>query len=174
MSRSSFAEIDCPIALAAEQLADKWKFVIIRNAFNGMRRFDDFASHLGVASNVLTTRLAELVDANILEKRPLEGDRRAVEYRLTAKGRDLFPMVIFLVQWSDRWMKKRGGPRLKIALDETKEPVEPVQVKTASGAVVTDKSANVSEGRGRSAAYRELRTLVERRRATDLSKAKKA
>ena len=66
MTRISFADMDCPIAQAAEQLADKWKFVIIRNAFNGMRRFDDFAEQLGVASNVLTARLSELVAADIL------------------------------------------------------------------------------------------------------------
>ncbi|MDC0112343.1 helix-turn-helix transcriptional regulator [Burkholderiaceae bacterium] len=109
MTRISFADMDCPIAQAAEQLADKWKFVIIRNAFNGMRRFDDFAEQLGVASNVLTARLSELVAADILTRVPVDGDGRAVEYRLTAKGHDLFPMVIFLAQWSDRWLKKRGG-----------------------------------------------------------------
>ncbi len=122
MPRSSFAEIDCPIALAAEQLADKWKFVIIRNAFNGMTRFDDFAAQLGVASNVLTKRLTELVEAGIFEKTSVKNDGRAVDYRLTAKGHDLFPMLIFLVQWSDRWIKKEGGPRLNIASSETGEP----------------------------------------------------
>ena len=164
MPRSSFAEIDCPIALAAEQLADKWKFVIIRNAFNGMTRFDDFAAQLGVASNVLTKRLTELVENGVFEKTPAKNDRRAVDYRLTPKGRDLFPMIIFLVQWSDRWMKKKGGPRLNVAYGETGEPVEPVQVKTASGVVVTTKSAVVSEGRGRNPVYREIKTLVEKRR----------
>ena len=173
MPRSSFAEIDCPIALAAEQLADKWKFVIIRNAFNGMTRFDDFATQLGVATNVLTQRLSELVEAGIFEKTPVKNDGRAVDYRLTAKGRDLFPMLIFLVQWSDRWMKKKGGPRLNVAYGETGEPVEPVQVRTASGMVVTATLAKVSEGRGRNPMYREIRKLVDKRRQADVPKRKK-
>ncbi len=163
MPRSSFANIDCPIALAAEQLADKWKFVIIRNAFNGMRRFDDFALQLGVASNVLTRRLSELVDVGILKKVPLEDDRRAFEYRLTPKGYDLFPMLIFLAQWSDRWIKKKGGPRLNLAYGDAAEPLLPVQVKTASGATVTPQSLKISEGAGKSSVYREIRQLVRQR-----------
>ncbi len=167
MTRISFADMDCPIAQAAEQLADKWKFVIIRNAFNGMRRFDDFAEQLGVASNVLTARLSELVAADILTRVPVDGDGRAVEYRLTAKGHELFPMVIFLAQWSDRWLKKRGGPRFEITSADTGELVQPMQVKTASGVVVTSKRAQIREGRGRSSVYRDIKDLVDKRRTAD-------
>lgn len=167
MTRISFADMDCPIAQAAEQLADKWKFVIIRNAFNGMRRFDDFAEQLGVASNVLTARLSELVAADILTRVPVDGDGRAVEYRLTAKGHDLFPMLIFLAQWSDRWLKKRGGPRFEITSADTGELVQPMQVTTASGVVVTSKRAQIREGRGRSSVYRDIKDLVDKRRMAD-------
>ena len=133
MTRSSFSEIDCPIALAAEQLADKWKFVILRNAFNGMTRFDDFVEHLSVSTNVLAGRLSELVEAGILEKRPVPSDGRAVNYRLTSKGHDLFPMLIFLAQWSERWVQKGRGQKIVISSTLTGENADLVQVLTPTG-----------------------------------------
>lgn len=169
MTRSSFAEIDCPIAQAADQLADKWKFVILRNAFNGMTRYDDFAQHLGVASNVLAGRLAELVDAGILEKRTVVGDGRAVDYKLTLKGHDLFPMLVFLSQWSDRWMKKSGGQRIVISSTTTGENAEPVQVRTPSGEVMTSKTSRIKEGKGKSAALLQLHELVAKRKLASIS-----
>eukprot|EP01041_Mallomonas_annulata_P014932 gene14932-31706_t len=75
MTRQSFADLDCNVALAAEHLGDKWVMVILRNAFNGMKRFDDFYTHLGVSSKVLTSRLNALVDADILYRSEVAGDK---------------------------------------------------------------------------------------------------
>ena len=84
--------------------------VILRNAFNGIKRFDDLYKHLGVSSKVLTTRLKALVDADILHRREVANDKRAIEYRLTKKGLDLFPLLVFMGQWGDRWWPRAAGP----------------------------------------------------------------
>ena len=91
MTRQSFADVDCGVAQAAQQVGDKWTLVILRDAFNGVNRYDDFARHLGVASNVLATRLSALVDADILHRRPVAGDGRAIEYKLTPEGTGAVP-----------------------------------------------------------------------------------
>jgi DNA-binding HxlR family transcriptional regulator len=163
MTRSSFSEIDCPIALAAEQLADKWKFVILRNAFNGMTRFDDFVEHLSVSTNVLAGRLSELVEAGILEKRPVPSDGRAVNYRLTSKGHDLFPMLIFLAQWSERWVQKGRGQKIVISSTLTGENADLVQVLTPTGVPITSKTSRITLAKGKSATWRQFNQIVANR-----------
>ena len=164
MTRNSFSEINCPVALAAEQLADKWKFVILRNAFNGMTRFDDFVEHLGVSTNVLAGRLSELVEAGILEKRPVLGDGRAANYKLTSKGHDLFPMLIFLTQWSERWVQKKGrGQKFVISSTLTGENADLVQVLTPTGVPITSETSRITLARGKSATWRQFIEIVANR-----------
>jgi len=98
MTRQSFAGIDYSVALAAEHLVDKWVMIILRNAFNGMTRCNDFFTRLGISSKVLATRLDYLVHADIMFRRELVGDKCAVEYKLTAKGLDLFPLLVFMAK----------------------------------------------------------------------------
>lgn len=165
MTRQSFADIDCAVAQAVEQVGDKWTLVILRNAFQGMTRFDEFAEHLGVASNVLTTRLDALVQADILYRRKVDHDRRAVEYKLTPKGFDLFPLIVFLNQWGERWMGKRRGPRLEIFERTSGQPVRPVQVLAHHGQVLTARDTFSREGAGGGKVLQRSREIVSRRRA---------
>lgn len=160
MPRQSFAEVDCSVAQAAQQVGDKWTLVILRDAFNGVTRFDDFARHLGVASNVLAARLAALVQAGILQRRPVPGDGRAVDYKLTPKGFELFPLVVFLQQWGDRWMPKAQGPRLQVLDRRTRRPVRPVQVLSAEGVPLTARDTRYSIPGGGSSVMQELEELV--------------
>jgi DNA-binding HxlR family transcriptional regulator len=100
----------CSIARALEAIGDRWTLLVIRDAFHGVRRFDDFQERLGVARNVLSDRLTRLVDDGILEKRPYQERPQRFEYRLTSKGVDLFPVMVSLMKWGDRHAPDPGGP----------------------------------------------------------------
>src|SRR5690349_18449258 len=88
----------CGIASALEAIGERWSFLILRGALNGMRHFEEFQASLGIARNILANRLAKLVDKGILARRTLETDRRKVEYRLTEKGEALLPVMLALRQ----------------------------------------------------------------------------
>jgi DNA-binding HxlR family transcriptional regulator len=103
----------CSIARALEVLGDRWTLLVIRDAFVGVRRFEDFQRSLGVARNVLTDRLARLVDEGVLARVPYQERPERFEYRLTDKGLDLWPVTMALMRWGDRHYAADGGrPRL--------------------------------------------------------------
>ena len=101
---------NCSVARALEVLGDRWTLLVIRDAFLGVRRFDDFQRELGVARNVLTDRLGRLVEEGILEKRVYQERPERFEYRLTDKGVDLWPVLVSLMKWGDRHSPADGGP----------------------------------------------------------------
>ena len=104
----------CSIARTLGILGDRWTLLIIREAFSGVRRFDDFRRHLEIARNVLTARLQRLVDAGVLVQRQYQDSPPRSEYRLTEAGRDLHGVLITLMQWGDRWLAGDPGPPLRI------------------------------------------------------------
>lgn len=104
MQRTSVAHLPCSIARAVDVLGDQWTVLIIRDVFYGRRRFDDLASSLPIARNVLSRRLADLVDDGILARRRYSERPPRDEYRLTERGRDLFGVVTALMAWGDRWL----------------------------------------------------------------------
>ena len=93
----------CPVAATLEVVGERWTLLIIRDVFLGIRRFDDLQRDLGVARNVLQARLERLVDEAILVKRPYQERPPRSEYRLTEKGADLWPVLVSLLQWGDRY-----------------------------------------------------------------------
>ena len=103
----------CPIARTLRVAGDWWTGLVIREAFLGTRRFDEFEKHLGIAPNVLSERLARLVDAGVLERRVYQERPVRSEYRLTRKGLDLYPMPLALLTWGDRWLST-GKPMLRL------------------------------------------------------------
>jgi DNA-binding HxlR family transcriptional regulator len=104
----------CSIARALEAIGDRWTMLVIRDAFHGVRRFDDFQERLGIARNVLSDRLSRLVEEGILEKRPYQERPQRFEYRLTSKGVDLFPVLVSLMKWGDRHAPDPGGPPMLV------------------------------------------------------------
>jgi DNA-binding HxlR family transcriptional regulator len=100
----------CSIASALEVVGERWSLLVIRDAFLGVRRFDDFQRSLGVARNVLQARLERLVEEGILERRPYQEHPPRYEYRLTDKGIDLWPVVFALARWGDRHAFPDGPP----------------------------------------------------------------
>jgi DNA-binding HxlR family transcriptional regulator len=109
VKKVSFADMECSVAQSLEVIGEWWTLLIVRDAFLGVTRFDEFASRLGIARNVLTARLDTLVEAGVMERIPYEdGDRPRYDYKLTAMGRDLYPVMVTLRQWGDRWLTGEG------------------------------------------------------------------
>lgn len=100
------------MAGALEIVGERWSMLVIREAFLGLRRFDDFLDAIGCARNVLTARLATLVEHGVLSRAPYrdEGQRERHEYRLTVKGHELYPVLQALRQWGDRWVNDGAPP----------------------------------------------------------------
>jgi DNA-binding HxlR family transcriptional regulator len=122
MRRTSFAEMDCSVARTLEVVGEWWTMLIVREAFSGVRRFDDFQAHLGIARNVLASRLQGLVDHGILERRPYQDRPERFEYRLTQKGLDLYPLLVSLMRWGDRWTAGEAGPPVQLIHDCGHDP----------------------------------------------------
>src|ERR671930_1495443 len=112
IDRMRYSAANCSIARTLDIVGEKWTLLILRESFYGLRRFEDLQSAVGCARNVLSARLAKLVDEGILERRPYRepGSRDRHEYVLTEKGLDLFPALIALLQWGDRWQAGPSGP----------------------------------------------------------------
>ena len=114
MRKASFADMHCSIAQSLELVGEWWTLLILRDAFLGVRRFEDFVERLGISRNVLTIRLDSLVAAGILERRPYDEGRGRYDYLLTDKGRALWPVMTALRQWGDEWIYGDGNEPLLI------------------------------------------------------------
>jgi DNA-binding HxlR family transcriptional regulator len=110
--RSGWEARSCSLAKALDVLGTRTSFLIMREAFYGTTRFDDFVTRIGASEPVTAARLRELVDAGLLEREPYRepGQRTRHGYRLTEKGADLLPAVVALMDWADRWESEDGGP----------------------------------------------------------------
>ena len=100
----------CSVARTLEVIGDRWTMLVVRDAFHGIRRFEEFQERLGIARNVLSSRLTRLVDEGVLEKRLYQDRPPRFEYRLTPKGVDLFPVMVSLMKWGDRHAPSPDGP----------------------------------------------------------------
>jgi DNA-binding HxlR family transcriptional regulator len=116
---------NCNIAAALAIVGEKWTFLVLREAFNGVRRFDDMQRRTGAPRQVLSSRLARLVADGILRKTPYreEGQRPRSEYRLTEKGIDLFPVIAALLAWGDKYAAWPGGPAVELTHRDCGAPV---------------------------------------------------
>jgi DNA-binding HxlR family transcriptional regulator len=109
-----FSVETCTISRAMEILGEKWTLVVLREVFNGIRRFDDMRVRTGVPRQVLTNRLAALVERGLLRREPYRepGARERHEYRLTGKGFDIYPVLVAVKAWGDRYLADPEGPPL--------------------------------------------------------------
>jgi DNA-binding HxlR family transcriptional regulator len=110
MKRVSFDGMSCSIARSLETVGEWWTPLIVREVFFGRRRFDEIQGDLGISRNILTDRLSTLVDDGVLERRNIAQTGTRWEYHLTEKGRDLFPVLVSLMQWGDKWAVDEKGP----------------------------------------------------------------
>lgn len=134
--REPLADIaQCGLPLALEAMGERWSFMILRAAFNGVRHFEEFLEELGIARNILSNRLSRLVEAGILAREHCCDDRRRIEYRLTGKGHDLLPAMLALRQWGEKWaMDCVANPVLCDARDG--KPIGPIEIRAHDGRVL--------------------------------------
>ena len=126
----------CAIAAALELVGERWSFLILRGAFNGLHHFEEFQSTLGIARNILSNRLARMVENDILKREPDPGDRRKIAYRLTEKGEALLPVLIALRQWGEGWVT--GVPSNPVLVDRaTHQPIATISVRASDGRPLT-------------------------------------
>ena len=132
MTRSAITD-DCGVAQALNIVGEWRTLLVLRNLFNGMRTFDALQEHLGISSSVLAARLKTLVREGVIEKLPNPEDGRSHEYRLTEKGRDLYPVLVALLHWGEKWSPNGKGPRLTLVERETGVPVREMAVIAKDG-----------------------------------------
>jgi DNA-binding HxlR family transcriptional regulator len=125
---------DCTIAAALGSVGEKWTFYVLREAFNGIRRFDDMQRRTGAPRQVLSDRLGRLVADGILSKVPYQetGQRPRSEYRLTRKGLDLFPVIVALLEWGNKYAAGPAGPIVSLTHRDCGAPVA-LQLGCAAG-----------------------------------------
>ena len=125
---------NCAIGAAVAVIGEKWTFLVLREAFNGVRRFDDMRRRTGAPRQILSDRLSRLVRDGMLRRVPYQEHRQRSrhEYRLTAKGRDLYPVFVALMEWGDRYAVAPGGPQVLLTHRDCGEPVE-LQLTCAAG-----------------------------------------
>jgi DNA-binding HxlR family transcriptional regulator len=140
----------CSIRRALEVVGEKWALLVLREAFYGVRRFDDFARALGCGRGVLSARLKTLVEADVLERVDYrEPNRRPrAEYRLTDKGRDLFPAVVALAQWSERWQPPPDGPVARLRVRKSGRPVHVVMTSDPKAESLSLREVEIIPGPG--------------------------
>jgi len=129
--------VNCSIGAAVGIIGERPTFLVLREVFNGVRRFDDIQRRTGMPRQVLSDRLARLVDEGLLRKVPYRdsGQRRRDEYRLTAKGLDLYPVLVALMAWGDQYAASPAGPQVLLRHRDCGEPVQ-LQLSCRAGHVL--------------------------------------
>jgi DNA-binding HxlR family transcriptional regulator len=125
------AALSCPLPAAVELIGEKWAFLILRGAFNGLKHFEEFQAGLGIARNILSDRLGKLVAGGILERCLDPADGRRVIYSLSPKGEGLLPVVLALRQWGEEW--GYGTMRVVLADRRDGKPVRKLCVLSHDG-----------------------------------------
>jgi DNA-binding HxlR family transcriptional regulator len=134
VKRTSFEGDGCPVARSLEAIGDWWTLLIIREALLGVRRFGEFQGKLGMAKNILSTRLRSMLDHGILETAPASDGSAYQEYVLTPKGRGLFPILVALRQWSEEF-------------DDSPEEIDTIMVDRTKGRPVKKLELHAEDGR---------------------------
>ena len=134
MRRTRFDHWDCSVARTVDVLGDWWTPMVLRSAFLGVRRFDDFIESLGTPRNVLAERLSRLCDEGILVKVPYQDRPTRHEYRLTEKGLALYPVMVAMLHWGNEWLEwGPDGPPVDLIDRETGAAIHPLLVDATSG-----------------------------------------
>ncbi len=133
MKRKSFREAECPVARTLDAIGDWWSLLIVRDAFDGITRFNEFQDNLGIAKGMLAARLRDLIAAGVLERRPASDGSAYQEYALTEKGRDLFLVIVTLRQWGEAHLYRKDEPRSVLIDVETERPVPRLKLQSADG-----------------------------------------
>ena len=148
MKASRTSNSHCSIARIMDAVGDRWSLLLLREAYYGTKRFDDFQYYLQVAPNILSARLKKLIKVGILRRVPLEEHRGRYEYLLTEKGRDFFPAYLALKRWGDAWLAEPEGPQVVFRDRATRTPIELPQLVTPGGEPLQLEHVEVVAGSG--------------------------
>ncbi|HWW73202.1 MAG TPA: helix-turn-helix domain-containing protein [Duganella sp.] len=135
--RKSMQDDACPVARSLDLVGDRWSMLIVRDAFDGIRRFSDFQRNLGVAKNILSDRLSTLVEEGVLTVQPASDGTSYQQYVLTPKGESLFPVVVALRQWGERYLFADGEPHSLLVDKDSGEAVAAMLPRDHAGQVLT-------------------------------------
>lgn len=160
MLHRDYPALDCSVAKALEVIGERWSLLIVRSVMHGNRRFGEMQESLGIARNVLSARLQRLVDEEILERRAYQDTPPRYEYFLTQKGLDLWPALIALLNWGDRYSPSPEGPRRLIVHKECGGTVSERGVCESCGKVLTARDAKQVPGPGADVEADALTTAV--------------
>ncbi|MGA2520031.1 MAG: helix-turn-helix domain-containing protein [Acidimicrobiales bacterium] len=149
MQRKSFSAMDCSVAQCLEVVGEWWSMLIVRDAFLGVTRFEDFQRRLGISRNILQQRLEKLVEAGVLVRVPYSEHPLRHDYRLTDKGRDLWPVVTAMRQWGDRYAAP-AGPPVQVSHKACGSTAEAVYVCGSCGLPLGPRDVAAAPGPGHS------------------------
>lgn len=141
--RRTMKSAPCPVARSVDLIGDRWALLIVRDAFDGVRRFGDFQRNLGVARNILTDRLRLLVEEGILASQPASDGSPYQEYVLTPKGADLFAVIVSLRRWGERHLFARDELHSVLVRRSTGRAVGDLALRTADGREVAPEDTYV-------------------------------
>jgi DNA-binding HxlR family transcriptional regulator len=148
MKRSSFEDFRCSVARTLDVIGEWWTPLILRDLFRGIRRFEELQSSLGIARNILADRLRTLEGAGIVERRLYQERPERFEYRLSEKGKDLWPVITALMAWGDRWAPLPEGPPVVLTHTACGHEIVPQMACPACGEALEARSVRAHFGPG--------------------------
>ena len=160
MKRTNFDDMDCSIARTLNLIGEWWTPLILRDIFLGVRRFEALLKNIGISRNILTDRLETLVENEILKRRQYQENPPRYEYVLTERGEDLFPILMTVMAWGDKWLDKGGAPTELVHLECGKVTAPRVRCSKC-GKELTRRNVRARPGPGGSSEYWEA---IERAR----------
>ncbi|QNQ57108.1 helix-turn-helix domain-containing protein [Pantoea sp. MT58] len=131
--QESLRTSECPVARTLESIGERWCMMIVREAFDDVRRFSDFQRNLGLAKNILASRLKQLVEIGVFEIAPASDGSAYSEYVLTERGRSLFPVVVAMRQWGERYLFEKGETRSVLLDNAEGKPLPRLEVYSSQG-----------------------------------------
>lgn len=164
MQRKTLLNSECPVALSLEHVGEWWSLLIMRDALQGLRRFDEFSRSLAIAPNMLTRRLNALVEAGLLDKRAYSTRPLRHEYVPTERGRDLVGVIFAFIAWGNRHFAP-SEDSVRVVEKATGRPLQPMMVDVESGKVVAWEDCEVAAGPGASDEMRERIAGIRTRQA---------
>jgi DNA-binding HxlR family transcriptional regulator len=148
VKRSRTFNKECSIARAMDVVGDRWSLLLLREAYYGTRRFDEFQYYLGVATNILSTRLKKFVDLGMMTRMPLSEHSGRYEYILTKKARDFFPTYLALKKWGDEWLAEPKGPQVVFRDRVSRQKIEHPQLLSSRGKPLRLEDIEIVPGSG--------------------------
>ena len=173
MGRQSSWKTECPVVQTLERVGERWSILLLRELFRGAHRFDELQTSLGIAPNILSTRLTGLVDAGFVEKRLYQEHPPRYSYHLTERGEDFIPVLFVLLEFGNKHFAP-DGPKVAIVKKDTAEIVEPVVVDRKTGDAITSDRFTIASttlaSRQTQAKYALQAGLPARRRRPKVAK----